>query len=418
MRYLAKAGEFLAGGVNSPVRSFNKIGIKPVYIKRGAGSKVYDYKGKRYIDYLLYWGSIILGHKYKPVIRDVKNSLNKGFGFGTTNDREIELARIIKKAIPFAEKLRFVNSGTEAVMSAVRLARGFTKRDIVVKFTNSYHGHADYLLAKGGSGLATLRLPFSNGIPDNYLKDTIVIKAGDEDALNNIFRKHGVKIAAVLVEPVGGNYGVIPPDINFLQKLRRITDAYRSVLIFDEVITGFRFSFSSVAQSFGIKPDLICLGKIIGGGLPIGAYAGPAKIMDNLAPEGKVYQASTFSGNPIVMQAGISSLSALAKLKRLYPMLDTMARFLSSHIEDIASIEGVDLRIPYFGGMFSFNFRNSSTFREFYKLMLKKGVLFAPSEFEANFISFAHSKKDIEDTISASRWALKELRKRRMRRWT
>jgi glutamate-1-semialdehyde 2,1-aminomutase len=404
-KLLARAAKVLVGGVNSPVRSFGYAGVKPLFVKSGKGSKIYDHDGNSYIDYVLSWGSLVLGHAHPAVVRDTRRVVASGLSFGVTNDREIELAELIRSAIPFIEKIRFVNSGTEAVMGAIRLARGVTKRDKILKFENSYHGHADYLLAKAGSGLATLSIPTSAGVPKDFTRHTLIAPYGDSDAVDGIFRKHGKEIAAVIVEPVGGNYGVIEPDRAFLEKLRRITKKYGALLIFDEVITGFRFSYGSAAQRFGITPDLICLGKIIGGGSPVGAYGGGANIMDKLAPSGDVYQASTFAGNPVTMQAGISTLNSLRALKYDYARLYDLTRYLCANLKSEAQKRGIGLRINYYGSMFSLKFKHRSDFRRFYGYMLENGVFFAPSEFEANFLSFAHTKKEIDRTLKHAKKA-------------
>jgi len=398
-RLFKEAQRYLVGGVNSPVRAFGYVGGNPILVKRGQGSKIYDYDGNKYIDYVLSWGSLILGHAHQSVIKEIKQVLNYGLGFGTTHKSEIELARIIQKAIPGLEKIRFVNSGTEAVMGAIRLARGYTGRVKIIKFSHAYHGHADYLLAKSGSGLATLQIPLSKGVPRDFIKHTLVAPYGDVIFLDRLFKKYGSDIAAVIVEPVGGNYGVIPPDLDFLKVLRKITTKYKALLIFDEVITGFRFRFGAAADQFGIKPDLICLGKIIGGGLPIGAYGGGEKIMRYLAPLGEVYQSSTFAGNPVVMQAGIATLCTLEKRKDVYSRLEELTKYLSLNLEEEAEKRNIGLRINHFGSMFSLQFKEKKQFQQFYRYMLEGGIYFAPSEFEANFLSFAHTRKDIDETI-------------------
>lgn len=404
-RLFAQAKKCLVGGVNSPVRSFRYVGISPVLAKKGKGAYLWDYDNNKYIDYVLGWGSLILGHSYPGVISDLKKTLDSGLSFGLTNAKEIELAKILKKAIPFIDKIRFVNSGTEAVMSALRLSRGFTGRDKILKFENSYHGHADYLLAKAGSGLLTQGVAQSAGVPKDFIKNTIIAPFGKVNVIEEIFKREGRNIAAIIVEPVGGNSGVVLPDPDFLKKLRQITQRYGSLLIFDEVITGFRFNFGSVSKQFGVAPDLICLGKIIGGGLPIGAMGGSDKIMLKLAPQGDVYQASTFSGNPVVMQTGISTLNVLNKFKSNYARLWALTGFLISQIEKQALINKINLKINYYKNMFSFTFKDKKQFQKFYKFMLNEGVLFAPSQFEANFLSFAHTKKDILQTIKAVKFA-------------
>ena len=401
-----RAKRRLVGGVDSPVRAFNYVGGEPLIIERGRGSRVWDHDGNEYIDYVNAWGSQILGHSRPEVIKSVKNIADAGFGFGTTHIKEIELAEEIQNAIPFAEKIRFVNSGTEAVMSAVRLARAYTGRDKIVKFENAYHGHADYLLVSGGSGLATLKIPGSAGIPKDFIKHTVTAPYGDYARLDKVFKTRGKEIAAVLVEPVGGNNGVVPPDIDFLKHIRFVTKKYGALLISDEVITGFRFNFGSFLFGAGIIPDIISLGKIIGGGLPVGAYGGGKKIMDNLAPLGDVYQASTFSGNPVVMQAGAAALAVLSKLKKGYSNLAELTKILSNSIESEATARGIGLKVSRFGSLFSFKFEKKDHFVRFYRSMLGRGVYFAPSEFEANFLSFAHTRKDIDKTIESARRAL------------
>lgn len=394
-----KAKRYLAGGVDSPARAFNYVGGKPLVIKKGNGSKIYDYDGNKYIDYVLSWGSLILGHAYPSVIKDIKKRIDSGLSFGATNETEIELAKLICESIPFVDKIRFVNSGTEAVMGAIRLGRGYTKRDNVLKFECSYHGHADYLLVKAGSGLATLGFPASAGVPRDFVKNTLIAPYGNKEAVESIFKKYKDKIAAVIFEPCGGNYGVVPPDVDFLKYLRAITAKNRALLIADEVITGFRFNFGSLSQKIGIIPDIICLGKIIGGGLPVGAYGGRHEIMKHLAPLGNVYQASTFAGNPVVMQAGLSTLRELTKLKNRYETLGDLTGYITSAIKGAAESHDLGLRVEAFGPMFSLKFKEKGLFQRFYRKLLKSGVYLAPSEFEANFLSFSHTKADIEKTI-------------------
>ncbi|MBU0547265.1 MAG: glutamate-1-semialdehyde 2,1-aminomutase [Candidatus Omnitrophica bacterium] len=405
------AKRYLVGGVDSPVRSFNYVGIKPLMIKAGKGARIYDYGNHKYIDYVLSWGVAILGHAHPQVIKSIQQKLDSGISFGTTNETEIELAKEIAQAIPLIKKIRFVSSGTEAVMGAVRLARAYTGRDKIIKFSHSYHGHADYLLAQAGSGLATLQIPSSAGVPKDFIKHTTVVPYSDIGALEEIFKQNNGQIAAVLVEPIGGNYGVLPPDLAFLKKIRILTKKHNTLVIFDEVITGFRFRYGVVCQNFGITPDLICLGKIIGGGLPIGAYGGSEKIMNNLAPVGKVYQASTFSGNPIVMQAGLSTLKIIKKQKDNYQKITDLNKYLCVNLKKIAQTYAVSLELIYYGSMFSFKFQAREQFVKFYRLMFENGIFFAPSEFESNFLSFAHTKNDIENTLSAARKAFKIMEK-------
>jgi len=343
------------------------------------------------------------------VIKDIKDQLDQSFGFGTTHETEIKTARIISQAIPVIEKIRFVNSGTEGLMGAIRLARGYTQRDKIVKFTNSYHGHADYLLAKAGSGLATQGISLSEGVPADFIKHTLVIDYGDQEALNNIFKHQGSQIAAVIFEPVGGNCGVVPPDIEFIDSLREITNKYGALLIADEVITGFRFCFGSFLQLIDIKPDLICLGKIIGGGLPIGAYGGNSEIMNKLSPLGEVYQASTFAGNPIVMRARLATLEILNTQKQSYKKSFELTEYLCDSLNRAIDVSGIAGRLTHYGSMFSFKFKDKILFNSFYKAILAEGVYFSPSEQEANFLSFPHTKIDIDKTLSAAAKALKRI---------
>jgi len=400
-RLFKKAEQVLVGGVDSPARAFTYIGDKPLLIRRGKGAKVYDYDNNTYIDYVLSYGALILGHAHEKVLKSIKETMGSGLAFGTTTSLEVQLAERIKNAIPLLNKIRFTTSGTEAVMGAVRLARGVTGRDKIIKFSHSYHGHADYLLAKAGSGLATLGLPASKGVPRDFTKHTLVAPFGDNNRIEKIFKKHGSDIAAVLVEPVGGNNGVTLPDIRFLKNLRKLTRRFGSLLIFDEVITGFRFHFGSCADYFKIKPDIICLGKIIGGGLPIGAYGGSRKIMEHLAPLGSVYQASTFSGNPVVMSAGLATLNVLESLKKDYKRIEQAISGLSRALEETAEASGIGITVRHFGSMFSIRFEKKKLFQEFYKILLGKGVYLAPSEYESNFLSFAHKKSDINKTVAA-----------------
>lgn len=425
-----QAKKYLVAGVDSPVRSFSYVGGDPLIIKRAKGARIFDYNGHSFIDYSLSFGALILGHSHPEVVAAVRKKIGAGFSFGATNQTEIELAQEIVNNIPFIKKIRFVNSGTEAVMGALRLARGYTRRDKIIKFQHSYHGHADYLLVNSGSGLATLGIPLSSGVPKDFIKHTLVAPYGDINYLKNIFKKYGKEIAAVIVEPAGGNYGVIPPDTNFLKGLRKITRKFKSLLIFDEVITGFRFHYGCLAQGLRVTPDIICLGKIIGGGLPIGAFGAKDKIMCHLAPRGDVYQASTFAGNPVVMQSGLSTLKILKKMeppglrrggilerplfgrssiKKNYQRLEKLTGILTRSLKKEARLRKISLEVSSYGNMFSLKFKTKKEFSGFYKFMLKQGVYFAPSEFEANFLSFAHTQKDIAKTINAACRALDKI---------
>jgi len=401
-RLWQEAKKYLVGGVDSPVRSFRYVGGEPLLIKKGKGSSVWDYDGKRYIDYVFSWGSLILGHAHPSVTAALRQALKDGMGFGTTHKSEIDLALAIHQAIPFIEKIRFVNSGSEAVMGALRLARAVTGRDKILKFEGGYHGHADYLLARAGSGLATLSIPVSAGVPKDFIKQTLVAESRNINVIERIFKREGKNIAAVIIEPVGGNHGVIAPDRDFLKGLRQITKRFGALLIFDEVITGFRFQHGSFAQLLTITPDLICLGKVIGGGLPIGAYGGPDKIMKHLAPEGSVYQASTFSGNPVVMAAGLATLKVLEVSVSRYKRMDALAQRLASGFRIEAEHKGVDLEVSQFRSMFSLKFKDKKRFGLFYRRILENGVFLAPSEYEANFLSVAHRQEDIDKTIKAA----------------
>ncbi|MFH1305764.1 MAG: glutamate-1-semialdehyde 2,1-aminomutase [Candidatus Omnitrophota bacterium] len=410
-RLFAQAGKYFPGGVNSPVRSFDYAGVEPVLFKKGKGSRVWDYDGNSYIDHVLCYGAAILGHAHPRVARGIEKAVKNGLGFGSTGSAEVALARLCKTAIPVLEKMRFVNSGTEAVMSAARLARGYTSRDKIVKFANSYHGHADHFLVKGGSALADMRLPLSEGVPSDFVKHTLVADYGDRAKIDRIFKRYGRKIAAVVVEPVGGNYGVVAPNKSFLRYVRKLTEKYGALLIFDEVITAFRFRYGSAADAFGVCPDLIALGKIIGGGLPIGAYGGREEVMNRLAPRGRVYQASTFGGNLAVMQAGIATLKTISSIKKRYGPLTRMTEGLTLAIREDAQRYGIALKAVCYGTMFSIKFREKKQFQRFYKMLLEEGVYFAPSEHEANFVSFAHGKKDIKETGKAVRNVFKKMRK-------
>ncbi len=401
-RLWQEAKKYLAGGVDSPVRSFRYVGGEPLLIKKGRGSSVWDYAGKRYIDYVLSWGALILGHAHPLIVAAVRKASKDGMGFGATHRSEIDLAQAIHQAIPFIEKIRFVNSGTEAVMGALRLARGVTRREKILKFEGGYHGCADYLLARAGSGLATLSIPVSAGVPKDFIKQTLVAPSRDLNVVEDIFKKEGSNIAAVIIEPVGGNYGVISPDREFLKGLRQITKRFGALLVFDEVITGFRFHYGSIAELMAITPDLICLGKIIGGGLPVGAYGGPDKIMKYLAPEGNVYQASTFSGNPVVMATGLATLNVLEASASRYKMMDVLAQRLALGLRREAERRGVDLEVAQFKSMFSLKLKDKKSFGSFYRGMLERGVFLAPSEYEANFLSFAHRQVDINKTVKAT----------------
>lgn len=384
-----EAKRYIPGGVNSPVRSFKAVGGSPVFIKKAYGSKIYsEYEGE-FIDYCLSWGALILAHAYHEVTEAICQAIKNGTSFGTATKLETELARLVTEAVPSIEQLRLTNSGTEAVMGAVRLARAYTGKRKIIKFQGSYHGHADYLLDTAG-------------VPEDFKKHTIVSPYNDIDAVSDAAAIHKDDLAAVIVEPVAGNCGVVLPKQGFLQGLRTIADRYNTVLIFDEVITGFRVSYSGAQGVFGIKPDLTCLGKIIGGGLPVGAFGGRREIMKLLAPEGEVYQAGTLSGNPVAVTAGITTLNIL-KETNPYSDLEDKTKKLCEGITSRAKGHGIKLRTNYIASIFSVFFgddgQDVDLFKRFFHGLLKNGIYFSPSGLEANFLSVAHSNEDIDKTV-------------------
>jgi len=417
-----EAQKYIPGGVNSPVRAFKAVGSNPLFIERGIGSKVYDTDGCEYVDYVLSWGPLILGHSYPQVIKKVREALEKGTSFGAPTPGETELARMMVEAVPGIEKVRLVNSGTEAAMSAVRLSRGYTGRDKIVKFEGCYHGHADYLLVKAGSGATTFGFPNSAGVPQDFTRNTILIPYNDIIATERVVKENHREIAAVIIEPVAGNMGVVLPQDGFLQKLREITKKYGIVLIFDEVITGFRISYGGAQQYFRVIPDLTCLGKIIGGGLPVGAYGGKREIMDYLSPLGPVYQAGTLSGNPIAVAAGAQSLKLLSQ-PGVYKKLEERTRSLVESLRENARKLKVDMHINQIGSMFTLFFSsykvydyksakksNEKKFAQYFQGMLKKGIYLPCSQFETNFLSLVHTEEDIEKTIKANYEILRTLK--------
>ena len=400
------------GGVNSPVRAFKTVGSTPLFIKKAKGSKILDVDENQYIDFICSFGPLILGHSHPAVIKAIKKVAEKGTSFGACTEYEIELASIIKKAMPSIEMLRFVNSGTEATMSAIRLARAYTGKDKIIKFEGCYHGHSDSLLVKAGSGASTTGIPTSQGVPESFIRNTISLPYNSIEAILKIFTKDKNTIAGVIVEPVAGNMGVIPPVRGFLEALREITEKNKSLLIFDEVITGFRVSFGGAQKLYKIKPDLTCLGKIIGGGLPVGAYGGKKEIMEMVSPSGNVYQAGTLSGNPLAMNAGIATLNILSE-KNFYNQLEDKSERLCSGIAEKIKKHGIKASLSRFGSMFTIFFRDTppanyqeicqcdmKKFSRFFNLLLNEGIFIPPSQFEAWFVSQAHSGKDIEETIT------------------
>jgi glutamate-1-semialdehyde 2,1-aminomutase len=413
IRLFRDAAKVIPGGVNSPVRAFKAVHASPIFIEKAKGPYLYDSAGKRYIDYCLSWGPLILGHAHKQVLDCVKKTIDKGTSFGVPTKLETQLARMLVNAVPSIEKVRLVNSGTEATMTAIRLARAFTGRDKIIKFIGCYHGHVDHLLVKAGSGAMTFGSPSSPGVPKDFTKHTILVPYNDIDALEKAFKKYNKKIAACIVEPVAANMGVVPPAEGFLQTIRNLCTKYHALLIFDEVITGFRLKYGSAQDIFNVKADLTCLGKIIGGGLPIGAVGGKAKIMDNLAPEGKVYQAGTLSGNPVCVAAGLSALKIL-KAQNPYPRLDRLTRNLCAQFSGILNKAGVEHTINRAGSMFTLFFTpgpvtdyasaaksNTNRYARYFKHMLAHGIYLPPSQFEACFLSTAHTQALINKTSSA-----------------
>ena len=402
-----EAKRYIPGGVNSPVRSFKAVGGYPVFVSKAFGSKFYGECGKEFIDYCLSWGALIFGHAYPKVVDSLEKAIRKGTSFGTATTLETELAKSIVDAVPSVEQVRLTNSGTETVMSAIRLARGYTNKNKIIKFEGSYHGHADYLLVKSGSGQATFGIPNSRGVPKDFTKHTIVLPFNDIKKLNAAVKRHQKDLAAIIVEPVGANYGVILPRQGFLESLRKVADKYNIVLIFDEVVTGFRLSYGGAQSYFNVKPDLTCLGKIIGGGLPIGAFGGRKEIMQLLSPLGDVYQAGTLSGNPISVTAGIVTLKALKETDP-YDTLEKNTQKLCSGIYSSAQKYGLRIRINRIASIFSISL---DLFRRLYHGLLKEGVYFSPSEFESNFLSVAHTEEDIENTLQVIDKVFKNMRR-------
>jgi len=421
IKLFAEAQQLIPGGVNSPVRAFRSVGGQPRFIKRAKGARLYDLDGNTYIDYVLSWGPMILGHAPAPVINAIKKAADRGTSYGAPTELEVELARQIREAVPSMEKIRLVSSGTEAVMSAIRVARGFTKRDDILKFEGCYHGHTDYLLAKAGSGLATLGIPDSLGVPSDFAKHTLTAPYNDIRTVQEIVKERGNQLACIILEPIAGNMGVVPPVPGFLQALRQLTIEHDILLIFDEVISGFRVSYGGAQALYGIKPDLTVLGKIIGGGLPVGAYGGRKEIMDLIAPSGPVYQAGTLSGNPLAVTAGLATLKQL-RAKGIYKKLEERSAALAKGIGEAAKKAGIPLTQTRVGSMLTSFFttgpvmdwdsaKRSDTKRygQFFHKMLEQGVYFAPSQFEAAFLSTAHTSADIEKTIRAAHAAFKSL---------
>src|SRR5712664_2539443 len=414
-----RAERFIPGGVNSPARAFRAVGGEPLYIMRGQGSHIWDADGNEYVDYIGSWGPLILGHAAPTVVEAVISAARNGTSFGASTPAEADLAELVISAFPQMQKVRFVSSGTEATMSAIRLARAYTKRKYIVKFEGCYHGHADALLVKAGSGVATLGIPGSAGVPEEFTQFTLALPFNDTDALEQAFKKFEGQIACVIVEPVVGNMGCVPPAPFYLDALREITLRDGALLIFDEVMTGFRLAFGGAQECYGILPDLTTMGKIIGGGLPVGAYGGPAEIMDMVAPLGPVYQAGTLSGNPLAMAAGLATLRYLRNHKStLYTGLELRSAQLTEGVTAAAQDAGVPICCNRVGSMFTWFFSNgpvtdwtsaakcdTKAFARFFRALLESGISLPPSQFEAAFLSTAHTERDVQQTVTAAKEA-------------
>ncbi|MCP4624720.1 MAG: glutamate-1-semialdehyde 2,1-aminomutase [bacterium] len=416
-----RALKIIPGGVNSPVRACKSVNADPLFIDRADGCFVYDADGNRFIDYIGSWGPMILGHRHPAVVEAITAVLEKGTSFGAPTDLEIQLAELVIDAVDSVEIVRMVNSGTEATMSAVRLARGVTGRDLIIKFDGCYHGHADTLLVAAGSGVATLGIPGSPGVPADVAKHTLSLPFNDREAIEQVMAEKGDKVACIIIEPVAGNMGLVPPAAGFLQTLRELTEKSGTVLIFDEVMTGFRVAYSGAQSLYGITPDLSCFGKVIGGGLPVGAYGGKKEIMSRIAPEGSVYQAGTLSGNPIAMAAGIATLNQLQQ-PGVYENLEDKSARLAAGLAEAAQKAGIAARVDQVGSMLGMfftdrevaDFEDAKTcdlerFAAFYQGMRQRGIYIAPSQFEVLFLSAAHTDEHIDATIDAAQKVLQDL---------
>jgi glutamate-1-semialdehyde 2,1-aminomutase len=417
-RLQKRAEQLIPGGVNSPVRAFRAVGSEPLFIVRGQGSHIWDADGNEYVDYIGSWGPLILGHASPTVVETIIAAARHGTSFGASTPAEADLAELVISAFPHMQKVRFVSSGTEATMSAIRLARGYTKRKYIVKFEGCYHGHSDALLVKAGSGVATLGIPGSAGVPEEFTQFTLALPYNDTSAIEQAFEKFKHQIACVIVEPVVGNMGCVPPSRGYLEALRAITQRDRALLIFDEVMTGFRLAFGGAQELYGIQPDLTTMGKIIGGGLPVGAYGGPNEIMDLIAPLGPVYQAGTLSGNPLAMAAGYATVSYLRDHKEVYAKLDKLASEVVAGVAAAAKDAGVIMCHNRVGSMFTWFFAegpvtdwvssaksDTDAFGRFFRAMLDSGIYLPPSQFEAAFLGTAHTEDDVQQTILAAKQA-------------
>lgn len=420
LKIYEEAVKYIPGGVNSPVRAFKSVGLDPIFIDRAHGSRIYDVDGNEYIDYICSWGPLMLGHSPKEIVQGIEEVVAKGTSYGVPTEIEVDMAKIIVEAYPAIDQVRMVNSGTEATMSALRVARAYTNRNKILKFEGCYHGHSDALLVKSGSGTITYGVPTSPGVPDDVVKDTLVCRYNDLDAVREIFKNQGHEIAAIIVETVAGNMGVVSGTQEFLQLLRDITKEYNTVLIFDEVITGFRLNYSSSIGYFGIKPDMVCFGKIIGAGLPVGAYGGTKEIMSMVSPVGPVYQAGTLSGNPLAMYMGKKNLEILRDNPQIYLELEEKAKRLEDGLRNNIEKLGLNYTINRAGSLVCLFFAQGpinnyddvtkcdvEKFNKYFKELINKGILLAPTQFEAMFLSNAHTNEDIDYTINASYEALK-----------
>ncbi|MGL4171143.1 glutamate-1-semialdehyde 2,1-aminomutase [Morganella morganii] len=417
-----EAQHFIPGGVNSPVRAFNGVGGTPLFIERANGAYIYDVDGKAYIDYVGSWGPMVLGHNHPAIRTAVIKAVEKGLSFGAPTADEVEMAKFVTELVPSMDMVRMVNSGTEATMSAIRLARGYTARDKIIKFEGCYHGHADCLLVKAGSGALTIGQPNSPGVPADFAKHTLTCTYNDLSSVREAFEKHPHDIACIIVEPVAGNMNCIPPSADFLPGLRALCDEFGALLIIDEVMTGFRVALGGAQAHYDVEPDLTCLGKIIGGGMPVGAFGGRGEIMEKLAPTGPVYQAGTLSGNPIAMAAGLACLHEIAQ-PGVHQRLTELTDILADGLCEKAREAGIPFVVNHVGGMFGLFFTDAPAvtcyqdvmncdverFKKFFHLMLQQGIYLAPSAFEAGFMSVAHSDEDIRKTIDAAAYAFSEL---------
>ena len=417
-----EAMKYIPGGVNSPVRSFNSVGIDPIFVTKGKKNKIIDVDGNEYIDYICSWGPLILGHNNEEISKVINEVISNGISFGLATEIEVEMAKLIVEAYPAIDQVRMVNSGTEATMSALRVARGYTNRNKILKFEGCYHGHSDGLLVKSGSGTITFGVPTSPGVPLDVVKNTLVCRYNDIEDVKKTFKENGEDIAAVIVETIGGNMGVVPGKKEFIEFLRKICDEYKTVLIFDEVITGFRLAYDSSIGYFGVKPDMVCFGKIIGAGMPVGAYGGKKEIMEVVSPIGPVYQAGTLSGNPLAMYLGKRNLEVLRDNPQIYYEINKKAERLEEGIKENLKKLGLNYTVNRAGSLLCLFFKENpvenyddaiksdiNKYNLYFREMLNRGILIGPSQFEAMFLSYAHSDEDIEYTIKCNYESLEKV---------